>query len=79
MNLNEQMDLKIYKKLLEILSNYVEHFPQTPVTNLFEKCLNEGLKVIPKDQEKQEFLETVLWDYKDTPTIVQTILNKKLI
>ena len=77
-NLNEQKDLNIYKKLLEVLSDYVEHFPGTPTQGLFERCLIEGLKIVPKD-EKQEILEGILNSGKSIPIIVQDIINKELI
>jgi len=79
MNLNEQRDLNIYKLLLPILNDYVQHFPGTPVSTLLEKCMNEGLKVISKDTEVQKVLEGILNSDKAVPAKVQELLHSKIL
>jgi len=79
MNLNESKDLILYKTLLPILNDYVLHFPSTPVTQLLERCIADGLKVIPKDEKAQLILECTLISSKSIPTIVQNLLNSKVL
>jgi len=75
MNLNEQKDLNIYKKLLTILSDYEDKFPATSVGGILKKCLENGLKIIPKDKEAQNILNGLLTKDTSVPAIVQSLLN----
>lgn len=68
----------IYSRLLEHLKEYVLKFPNSlKVRNLFENCLNGGLKSLPKEKKLQE-LEDILGNKKTTFGKIQEIFNKKL-
>ena len=79
MNLNEEKDLILFKQLLTTLNDYVEHFPGTKVTGIFERCLNEGIKIIPKDAESRKLLENLLGADKSVPSRVQDLMNSKIL
>jgi hypothetical protein len=76
-NLNEQRDLNIYKKLLLVLSDYTDKFPATGVNSIFKKALTGGLKIICPCEEGQNILKYILNSKESIPAIVQKLLNTR--
>jgi hypothetical protein len=71
-------DLKIYRKLLEILGNYYVKFPNSKIGQIFEISLTKNLKVLPSE-ERWGQLEQILNSKKSVPGKIQEILNLKLL
>jgi len=75
----KEQDLRIYKKLLQLLKEYVIKFPNSNINKLFENLIERGIKTIPKDSETLTELENILDKKKSMIGKIQEILNKKLL
>jgi len=76
MNVFESKDLTVYKRLLRTLGEYSESFPATGVSKMFRSVLENGLKVLPKDDDALNILSFVLLG-KSVPAIVHALLNTR--
>jgi len=77
--LENQQDLKLYKKLLRILSEYTSKLPVTGVNKLLDSALENGIKILPKDKQALRILNFVLNQSKSVPAIIQDLLNLRLV
>jgi len=71
--LNEAKDLNVYKKMLEIFSDFTDRYPGTGMSRVYKSLLDTGLKCIPKDKRAVEMLSYVLSD--NTPKSIQELIN----
>jgi len=69
----KDLDLVVYKKLLHNLGEYSEKLPATTTVTLFRQVLENGLKVVPKDEVALEILDYVLSG--SVPKSIQDLLN----
>jgi hypothetical protein len=74
MRINESRDLDIYKKLVMILSDFVDKYPGTGMGKVYRQVLNAGLKVMPKDEKALDILGYVIKD--GGPKAVQDLMNR---
>ena len=73
--ITEARDVNIYKSLLCILGDYVKSFPCTGVDGLFDTLLEQGKKVLPKDNRALDILEYIVVTTGTGPDVVQKLLN----
>jgi len=74
-NLSEQKDLNCYKTLLTTLGEYVDKFPATGVDKMLKNAIENGMKVLPKDEKALDILKCILMGGKNVPATVQDLLN----
>jgi hypothetical protein len=75
--INEAVDVRLYKRLLRILADYSENMPATECDKLLEVALEKGKSILPKDKMALAILRYVLDDKKTVPYIVQKLLNER--
>lgn len=71
--LTEAQDLNVYKKMLEIFSDFTDKYPGTGMNRVYKSILDAGLKCVPKDKRAVEMLDYVLSD--NVPKSVQELIN----
>jgi len=75
--LTESKEVNLYKKLLKILSNYIEANPMTGVDAMFDKAIILGKKIIPKDEKALCIIEYML-NGQSSADIVHKLFNYRL-
>lgn len=73
--LDEAKDLSLYKKILRLVGDYDDQYPATGVGALFSSMVENGIRVMPKDDRAISILEFVIFDSKSVPAKVQELLN----
>jgi hypothetical protein len=71
--LTEAKDLNVYKKMLELFSEFLDAQPGTGMGKIYRDLLEAGLKCVPKDKRAQEILASLLTD--NVPKSIQDLLN----
>lgn len=71
--IEESKDVTLYKKLLQILGDYVGKFPATGVERLFQTAVDQGIRIMPKDKYALAILDDVLDN--TPPAAIQKLLN----
>lgn len=74
--LNEGKDISVYKKLLEVLSLWSEHFPMTGVDGFLEKAVEYGKSILPKDKQALSILQFIL-SKESFSAAVSALLNTR--
>jgi rubrerythrin len=74
MNILEAKDLQVYKLLLRVLGDYSDKFPATGVDRMFDQAVENGKRVLPKDQRAIEILYHIL-SSSSVPMAVHKLLN----
>lgn len=69
----EAKDVSLYKKMLNILGNYIDRFPATGCEKLFQVAVEQGVKIIPKDRAALNVLDHIFDEC--APTAIQKLLN----
>ena len=75
--ITEAKDVTIYKALLRVLGDYTTKAPMTGVDKLFQKAVDNGIKILPKDSKALEILSNVLCSDTTTSGVVQKLLNTR--
>jgi len=70
----EAKDVNIYKRLLRVLGEYKDSNAGTGVDDLFNKLVDKGMKILPKNKNALAILDHVLSD-ASVPGIIQKLLN----
>ncbi len=71
--ITESKDVTIYKALLQILGEYSTKVPGTGMDRLLDAVIEQGKKILPKDERALMILSYVLGH--GTPAAVQKLLN----
>jgi hypothetical protein len=71
----ESKDLKVYKRLIELLGTYCLSLPATQAQKYYDLAIKNGGKIIPKDGKAISILNSILSSKESTPTKVQKLLN----
>ncbi len=77
MKLFEAKNLTVYKKLLNIMGDYIGNAPCTGIDGLFKILVKEGTKILPKDKLALDILDHVLTCSKNTPAAIQALLSTR--
>ena len=70
----ESKDVKVYKKLLNVLGDYCAKNPVTGVDDLLDAAVTHGKKILPSDKRAIAIITWVL-DSHSVPAAVQKLLN----
>lgn len=70
----EAKDVNIYKRLLRVLGDYKDTNAGTGVDELFNRAIDGGKKILPKDKHALEILNCILQG-TSVPGIINKLLN----
>jgi hypothetical protein len=74
--IQEAKDVSVYKRLIQILGEYSKGFPFTGVDKYFQKAVNMGKNILPRDKTALNIIEYVLQG-ESSSGVVQKLLNTR--
>ncbi len=67
--------LKLYKGLLELLSNYTDTFDRLETKEYLKKTLSEGITIIPDDGRARDILSSIIFSTASIPVKIEALLE----
>lgn len=77
MKITEAKDVTVYKRLVQTLGEYCKKYPATGMDVYFDKAIEIGKKILPKDKRAQYILDVVLFSSTSSSEAVQNLLNMR--
>ena len=72
----EAKDVTIYKALIQILGDYSKSYGMTGVARLFQKAVDNGVKILPKDKAALDIIQSIVM-VDSSSGAVQQLLNTR--